>query len=107
MAKALELLRDQPAAAGVLARFSAWVDDVMMPQMDFYSDEVTPVNLGLGTKHLYGEWRQQVQTSFCIPAVAIMCITAVASCVSLLLHHVYHCCCTRVYHCCCNHVHHT
>jgi hypothetical protein len=56
MAKALELLRDQPAAAGVMQRFTAWVDAVMMPQMDFYSDEVTPVNLALGTKHLYGAW---------------------------------------------------
>lgn len=55
MAKTLELLRDQPAAAGALQRFARWVDGVMMPQMDFYADEVTPVNLALGTKHLYGE----------------------------------------------------
>jgi hypothetical protein len=55
MAKALELLRDQPAAAGMLQRFAAWVDGVMMPQMDFYADEVTRVNLEIGTKHLYGE----------------------------------------------------
>jgi hypothetical protein len=55
MAKALELLRDQPAAAGILQRFAAWVDAVMMPQMDFYTDEVTRINLEIGTKHLYGE----------------------------------------------------
>lgn len=64
MAKTLELLRDQPAAAGALQRFARWVDGVMMPQMDFYADEVTPVNLALGTKHLYGNWHSTVAECF-------------------------------------------
>lgn len=64
MAKALELLKDKAAAAGVLGRYISWIDGVLMPQMDHYIDVITAVNIQLGTKHLYGNWHSTVAECF-------------------------------------------
>lgn len=55
MSKALELLKDR-APPETVARYITWVNKVLMPQMDFYTDVVTPIAVNNSIPHVYGNW---------------------------------------------------
>jgi hypothetical protein len=59
MARAMELLRATwPGfSRHHLTTFLSWVDAALMPQMDYYTDVITPNALVLGRRALYGEGR--------------------------------------------------
>lgn len=58
MARAMEALRagypSFPQAA--LDEFLDWAYSVLLPQMDFYADVITPNALADGRRALYGNW---------------------------------------------------
>lgn len=59
MARAMELLRSArwpEFQQSHLSTFRSWVQNVLMPQMDYYVNTVTPAELGSGRKNVYGNW---------------------------------------------------
>lgn len=57
MARAMELLRyTYPGfRQSQMDAFTKWVDSVLMPQMDYYVDVITPSALA-SRNHLFGNW---------------------------------------------------
>lgn len=55
MSRALELLKHK-LPPGLMDKYVNWVNDVLMPQMDFYSDVVTPIAVNNSIPNLFGNW---------------------------------------------------
>lgn len=65
MARAMEVLRATypEFSQRSLDSFLGWAYSVLLPQMDFYVDVITPNALQLGKRALYGNWCARV----CLP----------------------------------------